>query len=113
MEETAKHDSFGTALKAGLVSQVRKQLCACYRLGLRLESWLNTYQPPLSAGGNVGVSAEVQDGIFQNVHTLTQGSSDALHRMLSFEKEHAQMRIKCTDEEVRRRSRLLQQSSLA
>jgi hypothetical protein len=66
-----------------------------------LESWLNTYQPPLSAGGNVGVSAEVQDGIYQNVHAMTVGSSDALHRMLAFEKEHAQMRTKCTDEAVR------------
>ena len=82
------------------MGEVRKEPTACYRLGGRLESWLNTYQPPLSAGGNVGVSAEVQEGIFQNVHTMTVGSGDALHRMLAFEKEHAQMRTKCTDEAV-------------
>lgn len=100
VEKTVAQESFSAALKAGVVKQVREQLRACYRLGVRLESWLITYQPPLSAGGNVGVSAEVQEGIYQNVHTMTVGSSDALHRMLAFEREHAQMRTKCTDEAV-------------
>jgi hypothetical protein len=106
IEETMRQDSFNAALEAGIVSRVRKQLSACHWLGVRLESWLNTYQPPLSAGGNIGVSAEVQDGMFQNMHILTVGSNDALHRMLSFEKEHALMRTKCTDEAVSRLSRL-------
>merc|ERR1739848_583895 len=51
-------------------------------------------------GGNAGVSAEVQDGIFQNVHNMSQSSFDALHRMLAFEKEFALMRTKCQAEEV-------------
>ena len=42
----------------------------------------------------------MQDGIYQNVHSLTQGCGEALHRMLAFEKEHAVMRTKCTDDEV-------------
>jgi hypothetical protein len=99
-ERVVAQDSFSAALESDVVRQVRKQLSACYRLGVRLESWLNTYLPPLSAGGNVGVSAEVQDGIFQNVHAMTIGSCDALHRMLAFEKEHVQMRTKCTDDAV-------------
>ena len=44
------------------------------------------------------MSAEVQKGIFSNVHALTQGCGEALHRMLAFEKEHAVMRTKCTDD---------------
>jgi len=100
VEKTVAQPGFSAALETGVVGEVRRELTACYRLGVRLESWLNTYQPPLSAGGNVGVSAEVQEGIFQNVHTMTVGSGDALHRMLAFEKEHAQMRTKCTDEAV-------------
>jgi len=31
---------------------------------------------------------------------MTVGSGDALHRMLAFEKEHALMRTKCSDENV-------------
>jgi hypothetical protein len=56
------------------------------------------------------VCAEVQEGIYQNVHAMTVGSSDALHRMLALEKEHAQMRTKCTDEAVSR-SRLVRFAS--
>jgi hypothetical protein len=48
VEQAVAQDSFSAALEAGVVSQVRKQLFACHRLGVRLESWLNTYQPPLS-----------------------------------------------------------------
>ena len=92
--------SFAEAIEKGVVAAVRAELTRCFRLGVRLESWLNTYQPPLSSGGNAGVSAEVQDGIFQNVHAMTNSSGDALHRMLAFEKEHATMRTKCTSEQV-------------
>ena len=54
----------------------------------------------MGAARQVGVSAEVQEGIFSNVHALTQGCGEALHRMLAFEKEHAVMRTKCTDDTV-------------
>lgn len=92
--------SFAAALEAGVVKELHAELSACFRIGVRLESWLNTYTPPLSAGGNVGVSAEVQDGIYANVHHLTQCCGDGLHRMLAFEKEHAVVRSKCTDDAV-------------
>ena len=92
--------SFATAVEEGSVTAVRTELGACFRLGVRLESWLNTYQPPLSSGGNAGVSAEVQDGIFQYVHAMTTGSTEALHRMHAFEKEHATMRTKCTKDDA-------------
>ena len=39
--------------------ECRAELTACFRVGVRLESWLNTYTPPLASGGNVGVSGEV------------------------------------------------------
>ena len=99
-ERICEHASFAKALDAGDVKECRAELTACFRVGVRLESWLNTYTPPLSAGGNVGVSAEVQEGIYSNVHHLTQCCSDGLNRMLTFEKEHALMRTKCTDDAV-------------
>lgn len=99
-ERAHAQKTFPEALLSGVVGDVRQELSSCFRLGVRLESWINTYQPPLAAGGNVGVSAEVQDGIFQNVHAMTTESGSALHRMLAYEKEHAAMRTKCTDEQV-------------
>uniref|UniRef100_A0A7S4M9Q5 Uncharacterized protein n=1 Tax=Prymnesium polylepis TaxID=72548 RepID=A0A7S4M9Q5_9EUKA len=65
-----------------------------------MEAWVNTFTPPLSAGGNVGVSAEVQEGIFSIIHALTAGCGEAMQRMLAYEKEHAVMRTKCTDEAI-------------
>ena len=61
---------------------------------------MNTFAPPLSTGGNVGVSAEVQEGIFSIIHVLTAGCGEAMQRMLAYEKEHAVMRIKCSDETI-------------
>ena len=58
------------------------------------------FTPPLSAGGNAGVSAEVQDGIYQIIHALTAGCNEALQRNLAYEKEHALMRTKCSDKAV-------------
>ena len=46
------------------------------------------------------MSAEVQEGIYQNVRAMTTESGSALHRMLAYEKEHATMRTKCIDEAV-------------
>ena len=99
------YNDFNSILKQGLVDCVRQELTACFKLGMQLETWLNTFIPPLSAGGNVGVSAEVQDGIFSHVHQLTTGASDAIHHMLALEKELAQMQTKCKDEEVWERYR--------
>ena len=90
--------SFQEALDAGHVDEARRQLTACLYLGIRLEMWLSIFIPPLSAGGNMGISAEVQDGIFSHVHQLTTGSNDAIHHMLAMEKELAQMHTKCKDE---------------
>jgi len=92
--------SYGEALEGGLVTEVRQECSACYRIGVRLEAWVNTFTPPLSAGGNVGVSAEVQEGIFSIIHALTAGCGEAMQRMLAYEKEHAVMRTKCTDESI-------------
>jgi hypothetical protein len=88
--------TFAAACEEGAVAAVRAELGTSFRLGVRLETWLNTYQPPLSSGGNAGVSMEVQDGIYQYVHAMTNGSTEALHRMHAFEKEHAAMRTKTT-----------------
>ena len=46
---------------------------------------------------------QVQEAIYGNVHSLTQGCGEALHRMLAFEKEHCAMRTKCTDDAVWKR----------
>ena len=55
-----EQSSYDNALACGSVKEVRKELMACFRLGVRLESWVNTFTPPLSAGGNTAVSAEVR-----------------------------------------------------
>ena len=62
------------------------------RVGALEQQWQQSLDP--------GVSAEVQDGIYANVHHLTQCCGDGLHRMLAFEKEHAIVRTKCTDDAV-------------
>ena len=92
--------TYSAATEAGLVTEVRKDVSLCYRVGVRLEAWVNTFTPPLSAGGNVGVSAEVQEGIYSIIHALTAGCGEAMQRMLAYEKEHATMRTKCTDDAV-------------
>ncbi|KAL1527602.1 hypothetical protein AB1Y20_008988 [Prymnesium parvum] len=92
--------SYSAAIESGLVAELRKELSACYRIGVKLEAWVNTFTPPLSAGGNMGVSAEVQEGIFSIIHALTAGCGEATQRMLAYEKEHAVMRTKCTDEGI-------------
>ena len=92
--------SYTAALETGLVQEVRTEMRACFSVGVRLEAWVNTFAPPLSAGGNVGVSAEVQEGIFSIIHVLTAGCGEAMQRMLAYEKEHAVMRIKCSDETI-------------
>ena len=51
--------SYAAALESGVARECRAELTACFRVGVRLESWLNTYTPPLASGGNVGVSGEV------------------------------------------------------
>ena len=99
-DKANEHESYPEALSCGLVGDIRQELTSCFRLGVRLESFINTYQPPLASGGNVGVSAEVQEGIYQNVRAMTTESGSALHRMLAYEKERAIMRTKCTDEAV-------------
>ena len=75
------------ALDSGFVLELRKELMKTYRMGVKLEAWCNSYTPPLASGGNAGVSGEVQDGIYANIHALTAGCSSALHAMLAFEKE--------------------------
>ena len=45
--------SFVKALESGVVKRCRAELTACFRVGVRLECWLNTFTPPLSSGGNV------------------------------------------------------------
>ena len=92
--------SYAAGLESGVAQECRAELTACFRVGVRLESWLNTYTPPLASGGNVGVSGEVQEALYGNVHSVTLGCGEALHRMLAFEKEHAVMRTKCTDDKV-------------
>ena len=74
--------SYEEALECGIVSELRKELHAIFKMGNRLETWLNTYTPPLASGGNAGISGEVQEGIYGNIHALTAGSSEALVRTL-------------------------------
>ncbi|EOD20408.1 hypothetical protein EMIHUDRAFT_463854 [Emiliania huxleyi CCMP1516] len=100
--------SYQEALDDGFVADLQKQLMAVFRMGVKLESWLNTYTPPLASGGNVGVSGEVQDGVYAHIHGLSAGCSEAgaaLHRMLGYEKEYAVQRTKCTDERTWQRFR--------
>ena len=110
-EKAAALDDYTAALDSGFVRELRKALMACYRFGVRLEVWVNTFTPPLSVGGNAGVSAEVQEGIYQNIHQLTAGCGDALSRMLAYEKEHAMMKTKCTDEAIWERYKATLQDS--
>ena len=93
-------ETYEQALESGIVDELRAELHKNFKMGSQLEIWLNTYAPPLASGGNTGISAEVQDGIYANVHHLTQCCGDGLHRMLAFEKEHAIVRTKCTDDAV-------------
>lgn len=104
-EKLDSHETYQSALDAGFVDEVRGELSKTYRIAHKLESWCQSLAPPLSAGGNAGVSGEVQDGIYSNIHGLTAGCSEALHRMLAFEKEHATQRTKCTSELVWERYR--------
>lgn len=97
-ERLDEYESYQEALDAGFVKDVRKELSKNYRMGIKLEGWINTFTPPLASGGNVGVSGEVQDGIFSHVHALTAGSSEAIHRALAFEKEFAVQKTKCDAE---------------
>jgi len=69
--------SYQEALDDGFVADLQKQLMAVFRMGVKLESWLNTYTPPLASGGNVGVSGEVQDGVYAHIHGLSAGCSEA------------------------------------
>ena len=85
------------ALDGGFVKDVREQQRKLYRMGVKLEAWINTFTPPLAAGGNLGVSGEVQDGIYSNIHSLSSGCGEALHRMLGFEKEYAVQQSKCSE----------------
>jgi len=100
---TTSQPDFTTAITSGLVAEVRKEMMTCYRLGVRLESYVDTFAPPLAAGGTAGVSAEVQEAIASHIRALTTGCADGLSRMLAFEKEHAIMRTKCTDDDVWKR----------
>lgn len=94
--------SYQEALDDGFVADLQKQLMAVFRMGgprrtfprprrpssirsraraaspagVKLESWLNTYTPPLASGGNVGVSGEVQDGVYAHIHGLSAGCSE-------------------------------------
>ena len=45
-DKANEHQSFPEALSSGLVAAVRQELSSCFRLGVRLESFINTYQPP-------------------------------------------------------------------
>jgi hypothetical protein len=92
--------SYQEALDCGFVAELRQELMRSYRMGVKLETWCNSYTPPLASGGNAGVSGEVQDGIYANIHGLTAGCSSALLSILAFEKEYAVQRTKCTDEAV-------------
>ena len=93
-------------------AQLRTQLMATYRMGVRLEAWMNSYTPPLASGGNVGVSGEVQDGIYSNIHSLSSGCGEALHRMLGFEKEYAVQQSKCSETTWKRYKETLEASML-
>lgn len=110
--QAAELESFQQAIDSGFVKQLRAQLTSTYRMGIKLEAWVNSYTPPLASGGNVGISGEVQDGMFGNIHALSTGCSDALHRMLGFEKEYAVQRSKCTEETWKRYQVTLEASML-
>jgi len=105
-------ETYEEALGSGIVSELRTELRKNFKLGNQLETWLNTYVPPLASGGNTGISAEVQDGIYQHVHALSAGTADALHRMLAFEKEYCVQRTKVTDEVTWQRYKSVLESNM-
>lgn len=111
-KQAAELESFQQALDSGFVQKLRAQLTSTYRMGIKLEAWVSSYTPPLASGGNAGVSGEVQDGMFGNIHALSTGCSDALHRMLGFEKEYAVQKSKCTEETWKRYQVTLEASML-
>ena len=111
-KQAAELENFQQAVDSGFVKQLRAQLTSSYRMGIKLEAWVNSYTPPLASGGNVGISGEVQDGMFGNIHALSTGCSDALHRMLGFEKEYAVQMSKCTEETWKRYKVTLEASML-
>lgn len=94
-ERLDSYSTYAEALEAGFVKEVRDTHRATYRMGVKLEAWINTFTPPLAAGGNAGVSGEVQDGIFSHVHSLVSCCTEAIHRALAFEKEYVTQRVKC------------------
>lgn len=90
--------SHADAVANGLTKKVVAALHGTHHMSVQLTTWLGTYTPPLSVGGNAGVSAEVQDGMYANISQLVQTCSDGLHRMLAFEKERATMQLRCLEE---------------
>ena len=99
-ERLSAVEEYQEALDSGLIAELQRVLRETYRLGTKLEAWMNTFTPPLASGGNVAVSGEVQDGMYANIHGLTTTCSSALHAQLAFEKEYAVNRSKITDEAV-------------
>ena len=51
--------TYQEALDSGLVGRLRTELMRNFKMGVKLETWLNSYTPPLASGGNAGVSGEV------------------------------------------------------
>ncbi|KAJ1622703.1 hypothetical protein T492DRAFT_1060604 [Pavlovales sp. CCMP2436] len=86
------------AIRSGLTKKVTAALHAVHLMSSQLTTWLGTFTPPLSSGGNAGVSAEIQDGMYAQCSQLVQTCSDGLHRMLAFEKERAHMQLRCLEE---------------
>lgn len=121
VHEVHEAESHADARASGLVKRVLRELHDTHRMSTELQTFMTTYTPPLSAGGNAGVSAEVQDGMYQNTQQLVQTCSDGLHRMLAYgvnrvdggfgrpgysrpacqcttEKERAMMKLKCLED---------------
>jgi len=98
MVESQAVKSHADALANGLIARVQAALHATHLMSVQLTTWLGTFTPALSVGGNAGVSAEVQDGMYSNMQQLVQTCSDGLHRMLAFEKERATMHLRCLEE---------------
>lgn len=96
--EAQQVSSHADAIAHGLTKRVVSALHGTHHMSVQLTTWLGTFTPPLSVGGNAGVSAEVQDGMYANCQSLVQTCSDGLHRMLAFEKERATMHLRCLEE---------------
>jgi hypothetical protein len=96
--EAQQVESHAEAMRNGLNTKVQTALHGTHHMSVQLTTWLGTFTPPLSVGGNAGVSAEVQDGIYANISSLVQTCSEGLHRMLAFEKERATMNLRCLEE---------------